>query len=191
MNNSHVHNSNHMHHQHHDDTHHKESMTSTHNDHHSMMEMSFHTGFVETILFEPWITTTIPIFIISWIFIFILGILHEGIKEFRQSLEVERFIKRPIISDNGNENELECMNIESLDSTRHTEITKSSPSYIERIFLSVLYAIHLALSYILMLIAMTFNIYLFFAIIFGLGIGHLVFTRNRVISSTSNNEHHT
>ncbi len=76
--------------------------------------MYFHTGFVETILFEPWLTTSIPrnifkmnflnmflysisVFIGSWIFVFILGILYEGIRKIRQYLEEERLIKKPLL----------------------------------------------------------------------------------------------
>ncbi len=75
--------------------------------------MYFHMGFIETILFETWTTKSIQrntfkmnlfnifftvfflVFIASWIFIFILGILYEGIREFRQYLEEEQLIKKP------------------------------------------------------------------------------------------------
>ncbi len=62
--------------------------------------------------------------------------------------------------------------------------------YTERILHSILYAVHLSLSYILMLIAMTFNVYLFLAIIFGVGTGHLIYTWIRIIPSTTKNPSH-
>ncbi|UJR35788.1 hypothetical protein I4U23_028536 [Adineta vaga] len=183
MNNHHVHSSNHMHG--HFNTSSIKAMASTH-DHHSMSKMFFHGGFVETILFEPWETISIPIFVISWIFIFIMGILYEGIKEFHRFAEEERLTKQPIFSDDAIENELARMNIESLPSTIPNRNKTSSP-YSERIISSIFYIINLALGYSLMLIAMTFNVYLFFAIIFGTGVGHLLFTWSRVNPPTQRN----
>ncbi|CAF1401288.1 unnamed protein product [Rotaria sordida] len=151
-------------------------------DHHSMMKMYFHTGFTETILFQPWKTTSIPIFICSWIFIFILGILYEGIREIRLDLEEVKLIERPIIPNERNEDELERMNIETIESIVHTK-KKNPVQYTERALHSILYAVHIILGYVLMLIAMTFNIYLFLAIIFGIGTGHLLYKWNCIIPS--------
>ena len=82
MNHHHGHSSDHMLHDthpHHVDANHKQSNTSKHHhlttsNHHSMMmvckfsfttsiisvQMFFHGGFTETILFEPWTTTSVP-----------------------------------------------------------------------------------------------------------------------------------
>jgi hypothetical protein len=59
-----------------------------------------------------------------------------------------------------------------------------STRYPERVLQSILYLAQLVLGYMLMLIAMTFNIYLFLAIIFGIGTGHLLYTWSRLIPST-------
>jgi hypothetical protein len=40
---------------------------------------------------------SISVFIGSWIFVFILGILYEGIRKIRQYLEEERLIKKPLL----------------------------------------------------------------------------------------------
>jgi copper transporter 1 len=66
-----------------------------------------------------------------------------------------------------------------------------SLQHTERVLNSLLYAVHLSLSYILMLIAMTFNVYLFLAIIFGIGTGHLLYTWSRIAPSTSKNQRGT
>ncbi|CAF2928165.1 unnamed protein product [Rotaria sp. Silwood2] len=173
----------------------KELITVKHNchgtsDQHSMMKMYFHASFTETILFEPWKTTSISIFICSWIFIFILGILYEEIREIRLNLEEEQLIERSISPNERGEQELECMNIETIESARHTK-QKISPRYSERALHGILYAIHLILGYILMLIAMTFNVYLFLAIIFGIGTGHLLYTCNCIIPSKRKNQRRT
>lgn len=53
---------------------------------------------------------------------------------------------------------------------------------------SLLHIIQMALSYLLMLVAMTYNTYLFFAIVLGAGLGHFLFAwrRSTVID---HNEH--
>ncbi|CAF0755158.1 unnamed protein product [Rotaria sp. Silwood1] len=184
------HDTNHYHH--HMDASKKESNTMKHNCHktnddYSMMKMYFHTDFIETILFESWKVTSLSIFICSWIFIFILGILYEEIREIRLYLEEKQLIDRPISSNERNEPELECMNIETIESTRHIK-QKIPPRYSERALHSILYAIQLILGYILMLIVMTFNVYLFLAIIFGIGTGHLLYTCNRIIPPKPKNQ---
>ncbi|CAF1401987.1 unnamed protein product [Rotaria magnacalcarata] len=200
MNRSSVQNLNPMSHDTHHHDHHidasKEKLTTMghhHLDttsHHSTMKMYFHTGIAETILFESWTITSITIFICSWIFIFILGILYEGLREIRQYLDETRLIERPIISKEENENELERMNTESIASTIRTR-TKIRPQFPERILHSVLYAVHLILGYSLMLIAMTFNVYLFFAIIFGIGTGHFLYAWCRTIPLAKENQRST
>ena len=53
---------------------------------------------------------------------------------------------------------------------------------------TLLHILQMGISYLLMLIAMTFNIYLFLAVILGAGLGHFLFgwRRTRVID---HNEH--
>lgn len=53
---------------------------------------------------------------------------------------------------------------------------------------TVLHILQMGISYLLMLIAMTFNIYLFLAIILGAGLGHLLFGWRRS-SIIDYNEH--
>ena len=97
--------------------------------------MSFHAGFVETILFEQWLTTNVPgtvltdrrtceiymmifylVFILSWILVFILGLLHEGVKEIRLQWEEEQKPAQQQLTsqarneEKGKENELELLN---------------------------------------------------------------------------------
>ncbi|CAF1246492.1 unnamed protein product [Adineta ricciae] len=157
---------------------------------HMMSQMAFHTGVTETILFESWITTSPSIFLISCIFIFILSILHEGIKEFHRFSEQERLTKQPVRLDDAIENELARMNTESLPTTIRTK-TKIRPSYSERILSNILYTTNIILSYSLMLIAMTFNVYLFLAIVLGIGVGHFIFTLSGITSSSYRNRRHS
>ncbi|CAF3070085.1 unnamed protein product [Rotaria socialis] len=195
MNRSSAQNLNHMshdthHHDHHIDASKEKLTTMGHHHLDTTMKMYFHAGTTETILFESWTTPSITIFICSLIFIFILGILYEGLREIRQYLDETRLIERPIISKEGNETELERMNTELVESAIRTG-KKIRPQFPERILHSVLYAVHLILGYSLMLIAMTMNVYLFFAIIFGIGTGHLLYAWCRTISLAKKNQRST
>ncbi|CAF4728478.1 unnamed protein product [Rotaria socialis] len=125
MNRSSAQNLNHMshdthHHDHHIDASKEKLTTMGHHHLDTTMKMYFHAGTTETILFESWTTPSITIFICSLIFIFILGILYEGLREIRQYLDETRLIERPIISKEGNETELERMNTELVESAIRT-----------------------------------------------------------------------
>ncbi|CAF1406415.1 unnamed protein product [Didymodactylos carnosus] len=62
-------------------------MTMTDSSHHSMtMKMYFHAGYMEQILFENWMPMTVGPFIGSWFAIFVIAILYEGLKTFREYL---------------------------------------------------------------------------------------------------------
>ena len=53
---------------------------------------------------------------------------------------------------------------------------------------TLLHIIQMAISYLLMLIAMTYNTYLFLAVVFGAGLGHFLFAWRRS-SVLDHNEH--
>ena len=53
---------------------------------------------------------------------------------------------------------------------------------------SVLHIIQVGYGYILMLIVMTYNVWLFFAVCFGAGVGYCIFAKTRHIYSVSNRE---
>jgi hypothetical protein len=67
------------------------------------------------------------VFILSWILVFILGLLYEGVKEFRQHWEDEQKADRKLLAsdvrrvEKGKENELELLNIEPSKSTTEPE----------------------------------------------------------------------
>ncbi|CAF4632134.1 unnamed protein product, partial [Rotaria socialis] len=48
--------------------------------------MTFHGGFTEQILFSQWNTKTASAFIGSWIIIFLVAVLYEGLKTIRDQL---------------------------------------------------------------------------------------------------------
>jgi hypothetical protein len=54
---------------------------------------------------------------------------------------------------------------------------------------SSLHVIQVAYGYILMLIAMTYNVWLFLAVCFGAGVGYFIFAKTRHIYGINNREH--
>ncbi|CAF3336389.1 unnamed protein product [Rotaria socialis] len=141
---------------------HKSNTTSvpsghgSHADHMMSMAMTFHGGFTEQILFSQWNTKTASAFIGSWIIIFLVAVLYEGLKTIRDQLA-----KR----------EARCK----------CEEQGERPSSLARllslhhIIQTLLHILQMGISYLLMLVAMTFNIYLFLAVILGAGVGHFLF----------------
>ncbi|CAF0836464.1 unnamed protein product [Rotaria sordida] len=121
-----------------------------------MMAMTFHGGYKEQILFNQWNTQTTGAFAASWFAIFFVAVLYEALKTFRDALA-----RRDV-----------C---ETCTQTGNRQQTLARLLSVSHAIQTVLHIIQMALSYLLMLIAMTFNIYLFLAIILGAGLGHFLF----------------
>jgi copper transporter 1 len=47
-----------------------------------------------------------------------------------------------------------------------------------------LHVVQVAVAYVLMLVVMTYNLWLFFAVVFGFGVGYLIFGRLRMVQGT-------
>ncbi|CAJ0946589.1 unnamed protein product, partial [Mesorhabditis belari] len=121
--------------------------SSGHDGGHHMMKMWFHGGYEEVILFECWRVNSISGMLVSCAIILTMGIAYEALKWGRVHLQ--------------------------------TRLAKSLTPIHRRSFFQILlpclYVIQLVLAYFLMLIAMTYNIFLTAAVILGGGIGHWVF----------------
>lgn len=173
------------------------TMMSMHHDHHadhaghgshSMMSMTFHAGFKEQILFEQWSTNTVGGFIGSWIAIFVVAVLYEGLKTVRDQLARRELTKSneqtnnpSVVQDNDN-NLISGVKVEH---ARGNRVRLLSTYHFLQTFLHIL---QMGISYLLMLIAMTFNVYLFLAVILGAGLGHLLFGWRRT-TILDRNEH--
>ncbi|CAF2624033.1 unnamed protein product [Rotaria sp. Silwood2] len=134
-----------------------------------MMAMTFHGGYKEQILFDQWYTQTSGAFVASWFAVFFVAVLYEGLKTFRDALA-----RRDI-----------CETCTSTENRQHALVRLLSVSHLIQTLLHIL---QMALSYLLMLVAMTFNTYLFFAIVLGAGLGHFLFGWRRS-SVIDYNEH--
>ncbi|CAF3658407.1 unnamed protein product [Rotaria sp. Silwood1] len=134
-----------------------------------MMAMTFHGGYKEQILFDQWNTKTTSAFVASWFAVFFFAVLYEALKTFRDALA-----RRDI-----------CATCTQTENRQQTVARLLSASHLIQTLLHIL---QMALSYLLMLVAMTFNIYLFFAIVLGAGLGHFLFGWRRS-SVIDYNEH--
>lgn len=143
------------------------------------MRMYFHTGFVDYVLFYGWVPRNAVQYAFTWIAIAVAGVLLEFIKFIRARLEKHWLRRHPgyVLAVNSSEEEQN----HSLH-IKHSSSSSSSSEYPPwdfRVDLprSILAAFELIWSYALMLVAMTFNVGLFFAVIFGCFVGTLIFGR--------------
>lgn len=166
------------------------------------MKMWFHGGWNEVILFDFWRIESLSGLILSFICIFVMGAMYEGIKWFRVYLQMNssnaellsqqkgiglqdiKHDKTPLHNDVGH-----CNSNEDIYKPTTTPPTPASRSHNRRTspfssasaFSSIrltqafLYIVQLVLAYWLMLIVMTYNTWLTMAVVVGAGFGHWLF----------------
>ncbi|KAF8770630.1 High affinity copper uptake protein 1 like protein [Argiope bruennichi] len=132
------------------------------------MAMYFHFGVDAVILFKEWTTSSTESIIGSVIGIFILAMIYEGIKFFREYLFKKYFTSL----------EYSSVSVLGDDGKPVTEVHKvarnrmlSWPHMIQ----TFLHVVQMILSYFLMLIFMTFNVWLCLGVILGSGVGYFLF----------------
>ncbi|XP_054273643.1 high affinity copper uptake protein 1 isoform X2 [Macrosteles quadrilineatus] len=132
-----------------------------------MMMMYFHFGYEETILFSFWKTTSPLTLGLSMIGIFLLAALYEGLKYFREYLFWKQY------------NALQYRSVETPANkgTGTDENPSVQPSMLSRDHLlqTILHVLQFIISYLLMLIFMTFNVWLCLAVTLGAGSGYFLF----------------
>lgn len=126
-----------------------------------MIWFQFHFTDCEKILFDGWNTNALWKFIISCIGIFLIAFIYEGFKFGREQLQL-RQLKR----EAG-----QC--VPGCDPPHKT--FKEGALNLEHVIQTFLYLIQMTVSYTLMLIVMTFNWWLFFAVLLGAMLGYFVF----------------
>ncbi|XP_014251551.1 high affinity copper uptake protein 1 isoform X2 [Cimex lectularius] len=147
-----------------------------------MMMMTFHFGYNEAILFDFWNVSTIAGFISSFIGIFVVSLIYEGIKYYREYLFWE-----------------------NLNNTHYKSVTNgrarssSLPGGVEPItspriwswfnaMQTMLHMLQMTISYLLMLIFMTFNVWLCLAVVLGSSTGYFFFGWKKTLV-VDRNEH--
>ncbi|CAO1428203.1 unnamed protein product [Diamesa serratosioi] len=136
------------------------------------MDMSFHGGACEMILFKSWQANTMLKFVMTTFAIFIVAILYEGLKYFREILFAKSQQRTQVIMKN--------MNGNGSGTTALTERTVklSMREHLlsgHHIVQSILHLLQVTVSYALMLIVMSFNVWLFIAVIVGAAVGYYFF----------------
>ncbi|KAL3278457.1 hypothetical protein HHI36_013778 [Cryptolaemus montrouzieri] len=167
------------HHDHsgHHNMHHDHSAMSSHNMNNSSMQpmhnmdamamsMSFFFGTTGTILFDQWAFSTVGGLIGSMIGILIMAALYEGLKYYREFLFWKTYnalqYRAVSIPGKGVVNDDNQIVQPTMWSSMHC-------------FQTFLHMIQMILSYFLMLIFMTYNVWLCIAVVVGAGIGYFLF----------------
>ncbi|XP_076653903.1 copper transporter 1A [Halictus rubicundus] len=141
------------------------------------MSMTFHGGYCENVLFESWKISSVGGLIGSMIGIMIMAALYEGLKYYREylfwktynALQYRRVTmpaeKNVVAEDN------------RVVHTVGEVIHKQPPTMLSwmHTFQTFLHIVQIVLSYFLMLIFMTYNVWLGFAVVFGAAIGYFLF----------------
>lgn len=155
------------------------------------MAMFFHTGNCEYILFEGVQTKSVAGMVGACIIVFILAVLYEGLKVLREYL-----LKRALVS--GSKYQEVTIGTKGLSSVSDPQVKSSNgisldfkPKENQSIGLTMISGSHLTqtllhvlqvfISYCLMLVFMTYNVWLCIAVILGAGAGYFFFGWKRAV----------
>ncbi|RZC43215.1 high affinity copper uptake protein 1 [Asbolus verrucosus] len=140
------------------------------------MSMSFHTGYQETVLFDQWKFSTVGGLIGSMIGIFFMAALYEGLKYYREFLFWKTYnalqYRAVTIPEKGvvsEDNQIVHMVGEVIHKQPPTMLS------LMHFYQTALHMIQMVLSYFLMLIFMTYNVWLCLAVVVGAGVGYFLF----------------
>lgn len=137
------------------------------------MHMTFYAGYKATILFACWHTTSLQEMTGSCIAVLAMAVVYEGLKAARQWLK-EAAVKRGRNhqEDSGRETPVDdvpmILRTPSFFSGRRLR-------FLHHLVQTLLHLVQFALGYMLMLIAMTFNVWLFISVVFGASLGYFIF----------------
>lgn len=149
-----------------------------------MMSMAFHGGYNETILFEQWKIDSLAGLLWSMLLIFIMAALYEGLKYYREYLFWKTYNAlqyRPVtVTEKNSGNGTVGNNNENAtngggsgdDASRVVQPTMLSAMHLFQTFLHIL---QVTLSFLLMLIFMTYNTWLCVAVVLGAALGYFLF----------------
>eukprot|EP00096_Caligus_rogercresseyi_P003103 TRINITY_DN1568_c0_g1_i1.p1 TRINITY_DN1568_c0_g1~~TRINITY_DN1568_c0_g1_i1.p1 ORF type:complete len:204 (-),score=63.95 TRINITY_DN1568_c0_g1_i1:106-717(-) len=157
-------------------------MSSKGSSSHMMMMMYFHGGYEEVILFDFWRISGIGGLILSMIICFLIAILYEAIKFTREV--VFRKYNAPFIepAKQGHDSDLKGLQSSSRDeedpSKPKIRLALVFKNYIwskSHLILTLLHTLQVIVSYLLMLIFMTYNSWLCLSVVLGTAAGYFIF----------------
>ncbi|TKR80365.1 hypothetical protein L596_014449 [Steinernema carpocapsae] len=164
------------------------------------MKMWFHGGYNEVVLFDFWTINSLYGLVLSCAFIFVMAAGYEALKWFRVYLSTmsSKRCEPSVPLLNGNchhENSGEdvynptttppTLPVHNRKRSSILPPSKVTPFAGSRLVDAILYVIQLTVAYWLMLIAMTYNVYLTAAVVLGAGFGHWLFAALNCMSADS------
>lgn len=141
------------------------------------MSMTFHGGYCEYVLFESWKISSVGGLVGSMIGIMIMAALYEGLKYYREYLFWKTYnalqYRRVTMPAEKNVVAEDNRVVHRVGEVIH----KQPPTMLSwmHTFQTFLHIVQIVLSYFLMLIFMTYNVWLGFAVVFGAAIGYFLF----------------
>ncbi|KAF9997834.1 hypothetical protein BGZ79_008467 [Entomortierella chlamydospora] len=155
------------------------------------MRMFFHFGFEDYILFEKWVPRNRGQYVGSWFALFFLTIFFQTIQTYHSNLEVqwaEELAQANEVAKSDSSMSLTNgqPKVHAGSILLHWIHLWRQPWSLNEVKQNVLRAVltfmETTLGYALMLVTMTFNVPLFFAVIAGLTVGSVLFSRQRSIT---------
>ncbi|CAH1787106.1 unnamed protein product [Owenia fusiformis] len=152
---------------------------------HGGMKMYFHFSPEATILFYGWKTTTTGGMVGSCIGIFFMAMMYEGLKVFREYL-----LRKG--TNNPRSKKAYALNSSTDPVVDHEYVTLQQPKLFSLVHIvqTLLHIIQITVSYFLMLIFMTYNVWLCIAVALGAGAGYFVFGWKRAVVVDMNEHCH-
>uniref|UniRef100_A0A023FC90 Copper transport protein n=1 Tax=Amblyomma cajennense TaxID=34607 RepID=A0A023FC90_AMBCJ len=132
------------------------------------MAMYFHTGFSETILFKDWAVSSVAGMVGSVVGVFFMAALYEALKYFREHLFRLHFSSMSYSS-------VSVMGQDGRTLTEVHQIVRNRIVSWPHLLQTFLHMVQMVISYFLMLIFMTYNVWLCLGVILGAGFGYFVF----------------
>ncbi|CAL7947813.1 unnamed protein product [Xylocopa violacea] len=141
------------------------------------MSMVFHGGYCENVLFSSWKVTSVSGLIGSMIGIMIMAALYEGLKYYREYLFWKMYNSLQYRSVTMPQEKNVVAEDNRVVHMVGEVIHKQPPTMLSwmHTFQTFLHIVQIVLSYFLMLIFMTYNVWLCFAVVFGAAIGYFLF----------------
>ncbi|XP_049955509.1 high affinity copper uptake protein 1-like isoform X2 [Schistocerca serialis cubense] len=135
--------------------------------HSMMMAMTFHTGYTETVLFDGWKINSVGGLIGSIIGIVFMAALYEGLKYYREYLFWKTYngLQYRSVSEPGEKN----------TTSEDNQIVQRNMFSSMHFFQTFLHIVQVVLSYFLMLIFMTYNVWLCLGVVIGAALGYFLF----------------
>eukprot|EP00058_Branchiostoma_floridae_P023962 XP_002609452.1 hypothetical protein BRAFLDRAFT_226590 [Branchiostoma floridae] len=150
--------------------------SGSHGDHLGMMmQMSFYFGYTDVVvLFDGWVINDIGSLVGSMVGICIIAALYEGLKVFREHLLRKSMVTVSYhsVAVPGPEN----LPVVETQKTTGSRILSSA-----HLIQTLLHVLQIVVSYFLMLVFMTYNVWLCIAVAIGAGIGYFSFGWKRAI----------